>query len=191
MRKKILGVIAGLFIIVGLNQSGHAADSASDYNDDGSPSNTVNVSAIYSKTQANLMQAAEKMGHSIEKRIGNIKIGIDEETFISFVPSDTFPDEFMDGEIIGFVDVLGFGDKLPDGQYSVKIYFDEKNLNKPSEFINVSTGEQYLFETDTIEIEDPVGIDASEYKIIKGSTCIQVCIIVFPTGTCIIRTICY
>ena len=130
------------------------------------------------------------MDHSIEQRIGKIKIGIDEETFISFVLSDTFPDEFTDGEIVGFVDVAGFGDILPDGQYGVKIYFDEKNRNKPSEFINVITREQYFFETETQTIEAPVGISASEFKIIKGSTCIQVCLIM-PTGTCVISTVCY
>lgn len=39
------------------------------------------------------------------------------------------------------------GDILPDGQYGVKLYFDEKNRKKPSEFINVKTEEQYLFDT--------------------------------------------
>jgi hypothetical protein len=114
---------------------------------------------------------------------------VDETTFISFVLSDTFPDEFMDGDIVGFVDVSGYGDILPDGQYGVKIYFDKKNWTKPSEFINVTTGEQYPFETNTKIIEDPVGMDASEFKIIKGSTCIQVCVITV-TGTWVCSTVC-
>ncbi|MCG8550925.1 MAG: hypothetical protein MI799_11035, partial [Desulfobacterales bacterium] len=118
-----------------------------------------------------------------------IKIGIDEETFISFVLSDTFPDEFTDGEIVGFVDLAGYGDILPDGQYGVKIYFDEKNRNKPSEFINVITREQYFFEAETKAIEDLIGISTSEFKIIKGSTCVQVCLIL-PSGTCLIQTVC-
>jgi hypothetical protein len=120
------------------------------------------------------MQAAEKTGHSIEKRIDKIKIGVDEATFISFVLSDTFPDEFKDGEIVGFVDVSGFGDKLPDGQYEVKIYFDEENHDKPSEFINVKTGKQYHFDTDTKKIKVPKGINTCEYSIKKGCTWIQV-----------------
>ena len=193
MKKKISGVIAGLFLIVGLTQSGYAVDPAFDYNDDGSSSDTLNVSAfsIYTKTLTDLMKAAKKMDHSIEQRIGKIKIGIDEETFISFVLSDTFPDEFTDGEIVGFIDVSGYGDTLPDGQYGVKLYFDEKNRNKPSEFINVITREQYFFETEAQTIEDPVGISASEFKIIKGSTCVQVCLILPGTMTCVIQTVCF
>lgn len=147
--------------------------------------------AIYKKTKKDLIKAAKKGGHSIEKRINKIRVGADEETFISFVLSDTFPDEFTDGKIVGFVDVSGYGDTLPDGQYSVKIYFEEKNFKKPSEFINVTTGEQYLFETDTKIIENPVGINASEFKIIKGSTCVQVCLILPGTMTCVIQTVCF
>ena len=191
MRKKILGVIAGLFLIAGLTQSGYAADSASDYNDDGSSSETVNVSAfsIYTKTLTNLMKAAKKMDHSIEQRIGKIKIGIDEETFISFVLSDTFPDEFTDGETVGFIDVSGFGDKLPDGQYGVKIYFGEENLDKQSEFINVTTGEQYLFAAHIEKLEGTISKNSSEFKIIKGSTCIEV-LYYLPDGTAIVCEIC-
>lgn len=148
------------------------------------------ASTLYKKTKKDLIKAANKMDHSIEKRINKIRVGADEETFISFVLSDTFPDKFTDGEIVGFVDVSGYGDTLPDGQYSVKIYFDEKNWPKPSEFINVTTGEQYPFETNTKIIENPVGMDASEFKIIKGSTCIQVCLIL-PGGTCLIQTVCF
>ena len=148
------------------------------------------ASSLYKKTKKDLIKAAKKKGHSIEKRIEKIQIGVDEKTFISFVLSDTFPDNFTDGKIVGFGDVSGYGDSLPDGQYSVKIYFDEKNWSKPSEFINIATGEEYLFETDTRIIENPVGINANESKIIKGSTCIQVCYILL-SGTCLIRTICY
>ena len=172
MIKKILGVIAGRLMIVGLTQSGYAVDSASDYNENSS--NAVNVFDIYSKTLTNLMQAAEKMGHSIEKRINKIQIGVDENTFVSFVLSDTFPDEFTDGESVGFVDVSGFGAKLPDGQYAVKIYFDEKNRDEPSEFINTTTGKQYFFDTDTKTIKAPVGINTSEFGIRKGCTWITV-----------------
>ncbi|WP_320044553.1 hypothetical protein [uncultured Desulfobacter sp.] len=187
MRKKTLGVIVGLFLIVGLIQSGYAADSASEYNENSS--NAVNVFDIYSKTLANLMQAAEKMGHSIEHRIDNIKIGIDEETFISFVLSDTFPDKYTDGEIVGFVDVSGFGDGLPDGQYGVKMHFEKKTLNKPSEFINITTGEQYLFETDTERVDASVAINTSEFSIKKGCTWIYV-LRKLIDGTYIIRKVC-
>nr|WP_321403312.1 hypothetical protein [uncultured Desulfobacter sp.] len=148
------------------------------------------ASSIYKKTKTDLMRTAKKMNHSIEKRIGKIQIGADADTFISFVLSDIFPDKFTDGEIVGFMDVSGYGDDLPDGQYGVKIYFDEKNLKKPSEFISVTTGEQYLFETNTKELKEPVGIKANESKIIKGSTCIQVCLIL-PSGTCLIQTVCF
>lgn len=130
--------------------------------------------AILKKTKKDLIKAAKKKDHSIEKRINNIKIGVDEDTFISFVLSDTFPDEFTDGEIVGFVDVSGYGDKLPDGQYEVKIYFDEDNHDRQSEFINVTTGKKYYFDTDTKKIEDPTDIYASEYRIIKGCTWITV-----------------
>jgi hypothetical protein len=189
MMKKISGVIAGLFLIAGLTQSGYAADSVSDYDENGNTSNAVNASAIYSKTLANLMQAAEKTGHSIEKRIDKIKIGVDEATFISFVLSDTFPDEFKDGESVGFVDASGFGDRLPDGQYEVKIYFDEKNRDKQSEFINATTGRKYHFDTDTKKIEDPVGINVSEFSIKKGCTWIYV-LQILPDGTHIVREVC-
>ena len=188
MMKKILSFIAGLFLIAGLTQSGYAADSASD--EETNSSTAVNASSIYSSTQTNLMKASEKAGHSIDQRIDKIRIGVDETTFISFVLSDTFPDEFMDGDIVGFVDVSGYGDTLPDGQYGVKIYFDEKNWSKPSEFINLTTGEQYLFDTITKEIEDPVDSTFHEFSIIKGSTCVQVCVITPPLGTCVIRTVC-
>lgn len=163
MMKKILSFIAGLFLIAGLTQSGYAADSASD--EETNSSTAVNASSIYSNTLANLMRAAGKAGHSIDQRIDKIRIGVDETTFISFVLSDTFPDEFTDGDIVGFVDASGFGDRLPDGQYGVKVFFDEKNTNKPSEFINVTTGEQYLFDTDNRKIENSDDISASEYSI--------------------------
>jgi hypothetical protein len=187
MMKKILSFIAGLFLIAGLTQSGYAADSASD--EETNSSTAVNASSIYSNTLANLMRAAKKTGHSINQRIGKIQIGIDETTFISFVLSDTFPDEFMDGDIVGFVDVSGYGDTLPDGQYGVKIYFDEENRNNPSEFINIETEKQYRFATNTEKVEDPVGINASEFRIIKGSTCIEV-LFYLPDGTAIVCEIC-
>lgn len=60
MMKKILGVIAGLFLIAGLTQSGYAADSASD--EETNSSTAVNASSIYSNTLANLMRAAKKTG---------------------------------------------------------------------------------------------------------------------------------
>jgi hypothetical protein len=187
MMKKILSFIAGLFLIAGLTQSGYAADSASD--EETNSSTAVNASAIYSNTLANLMRAAKKTGHSIDQRIGKIQIGIDETTFISFVLSDTFPDEFKDGEIVGFVDASGFGDKLPDGQYEVKIYFDEENHDNQSEFINVTTGKKYYFDTDTETIEAPKGINTCESRIIKGCTWISV-LIITPHGTAIIREVC-
>ncbi|WP_320044554.1 hypothetical protein [uncultured Desulfobacter sp.] len=187
MKKKISCFIAELFLIIGLTQSGYAADPASDYNENSS--NAVNVFDIYSKTLANLMQAAEKMGHSIEKRINKIQIGVDEKTFISFVLSDSFPDEFKAGESVGFVDVSGFGDRLPDGQYEVKIYFDEENLDKPSEFINTTTGKQYLFDTNTKKKKDPVSINTSEFGIRKGCTWVYA-YVVLPDLTVIIREIC-
>nr|WP_320191410.1 hypothetical protein [uncultured Desulfobacter sp.] len=123
------------------------------------------ASRVHSKTQDHLIRAAKKMNHSIEQRIDKIQIRADEKIFISIVPSDTFPDKLTDGDIVGFVDVSGFGDRLPNGQYGIKIYFDEKNPNKPSEFINVNTGEQYLFDTDTKKIEAPDAISASELSI--------------------------
>ncbi|WP_320044556.1 hypothetical protein [uncultured Desulfobacter sp.] len=147
------------------------------------------AAAIYKKTKADLMKAAKKKNHSIKQRIDKIQIGASEDSFISFVLSDTFPDEFMDGEIVGFVDVSGYGDRLPDGQYEVKIYFDEKNLNKPSEFINVKTEKQYLFDTDTKKIKDPVSTNASEFSIKKGCTWIYV-LGILPDGTAIIRKVC-
>ena len=187
MMKKILSFIAGLFLIAGLTQSGYAADSASD--EETNSSTAVNASAIYSSTQTNLTKAAEKAGHSIDQRIDKIRIGVDETTFISFVLSDTFPDEFKDGEIVGFVDASGFGDKLPDGQYEVKIYFDEENHDKPSEFINVKTGKQYHFDTDTERINTPSGRTACEFGIKKGCTWIQVSI-TSPSGNIFIRWVC-
>ncbi|MCG8553159.1 MAG: hypothetical protein MI799_22355 [Desulfobacterales bacterium] len=132
------------------------------------------ASAVYKKTKKDLRKKKKKKGHSIEKRINKIQVGADEETFISFVLSDTFPDEFKDGESVGFVDVSGFGDRLPDGQYEVKIYFDEDNHDKQSEFINVTTGKQYYFDTDTRKIKVPKGINACEYSIKKGCTWITV-----------------
>jgi hypothetical protein len=189
MMKKILGLIAGLFLIVGLTQSGYAADSASD--EETNSSTTVNASAIYGNTLANLMRAAKKTDHSIDQRIDKIRIGVDEETFISFVLVDTFPDEFKDGEIVGFVDASGFGDKLPDGQYEVKIYFDEENRDKQSEFINVTTGEQYLFDTNTKEIEDTDAINVSKATITEEEECNWVEVdIRFPDGTIVRRMIC-
>ncbi|MCG8553160.1 MAG: hypothetical protein MI799_22360 [Desulfobacterales bacterium] len=75
MKKKISGVIAGLFLIVGLTQFGYAADSASDYNDDGSSSDTVNVSAfsIYTKTLTNLMKAAKRWIIPLNKELVKLK----------------------------------------------------------------------------------------------------------------------
>ncbi len=146
------------------------------------------ASAIYKKTKTDLIKVAKKKGHSIEKRINKIQIGVDENTFVSFVLSDTFPDEFTDGEIVGFVDVSGF-DKLPDGQYEVKIYFDEENLDKQSEFINVTTGKQYFFDTDTKKIKNPTCINTSEFGIKKGCTWVYT-YIELPDGTIIIHEIC-
>jgi hypothetical protein len=147
------------------------------------------ASAIYKKTKKDLVKAAKKRGHSIEKRINKIQVGTDEETFISFVLSDTFPDEFTDGEVVGFADASGFSDKLPDGQYEVKIYFDEENHDKSSEFINITTGEKYSFDTDTEKIETPKGINACESRIIKGCTWISV-LFLLPDGTGFIREVC-
>jgi hypothetical protein len=147
------------------------------------------ASAIYKKTKKDLIKAAKKKGHSIEKRINKIQVGADEETFISFVLSDTFPDEFTDGESVGFVDVSGFRDKFPDGQYEVKIYFDEKNRDKQSEFINITTGEKYFFDTDTEKVETPKGVTACEFSIKKGCTWIDV-LQILPDGTGIIHKVC-
>ena len=147
------------------------------------------ASAVFKKTKNDLIKAAKKKDHLIEKRINKIQIGMDEDIFVSFVLSDTFPDKFSDGEIVGFVDVSGFGDGLPDGQYCVKMYFEEKNRNKPSEFINVTTGEQYLFETDTEKIEASVAKNTCEFSIKKGCTWINV-LIELIDGTYIIRKVC-
>nr|WP_319494216.1 hypothetical protein [uncultured Desulfobacter sp.] len=149
------------------------------------------ASSGHSETQGHLMRAAQKMGYSIEKKINKIKIRADEKNFLSIVFSDTFPDKFTDGEIVGFVDVSGFGDRLPDGQYGIKIYFDEKNWSKPSEFINVKSEEKYFFDTDTEKIEaSSVNINASECSITEEE-CIWVDVsIPLPGGTIIHRTIC-
>ncbi|WP_020586699.1 hypothetical protein [Desulfobacter curvatus] len=135
------------------------------------------ASAIHSKTQANLMQAADKMGQTIEERINKIKIGADKDTFISFVLSDSFPGKSMDGQIVGFVDASGYGERLPDGQYGIRISFGEKNFNrqsefikKQSEFINVKNGESYFFDTKIEIIEDPDGGYVSEFSVEKGCT---------------------
>jgi hypothetical protein len=78
---------------------------------------------------------------------------------------------------------------LPDGQYEVKIYFDEENHDNQSEFINVTTGKKYYFDTDTETIEAPKGINTCESRIIKGCTWISV-LIITPHGTAIIREVC-
>lgn len=147
------------------------------------------VSAIYSNTQNNLMAAAQQLGHSIDKRINKIKIGADKNTFISFVLSDSFPDKFTDGDIIGFVDVSGYGEKLPDGRYGVKIYFDEENIDKDSEFINVESGKKYFFGTETQTIKDHDSVYISEFSIKKGCTWISVLIITLH-GNAMIRDVC-
>jgi hypothetical protein len=149
------------------------------------------VSGVHSKTQDNLMRAAKKLDHSIEQRIDKIKIRKDKDSFISFVLSDTFPDKFKEGEILGFADVSGYGDKLPDGQYGVKIFFDEKNLKKPSEFTNVTTGEQYLFITDTKKTENSDNISTSEFSI-TTEECIWITVVagILPDGSYIIRYVC-
>lgn len=143
----------------------------------------------FQKNQERCDKGCKKRGHSIEKRINKIQIGADEETFVSFVLSDTFPDEFKDGEPVGFIDVAGFGDKLPDGQYEVKIYFDEENRDRRSEFINVTTEKKYYFDTDTEIIEAPKGINTSEFRVIKGCTWVTVYKVTLH-GNILIREVC-
>ena len=164
-------------------------DSAKGKASGGKPTIQEKAFRIHRKTKDHLMHAAKKMDHSIEKRINKIKIGADEKTFVSFVLSDTFPDEFTDGEIVGFVDVSGFGDGLPDGQYGVKMYFEEKHRNKPSQFINITTGEEFLFETDTEKIDASIAKNTSEFSIKKGCTWIYV-LSKLLDGTYIILKVC-
>lgn len=55
MKKRISGLIIGLFLIAGLTQSGYAAGWAFDYDGDGTTSNAIRISEFWDVTSPNLV----------------------------------------------------------------------------------------------------------------------------------------